>query len=505
MVQMLSEEALILAAALVACGLLLLGVMELLWPSRRRQPALRRPDLALRRRASVRPERLARRVLESGATESVRTVPSPAHASLLPMQLPLPVPDDGVVVPAAAVAELDSELIESPAAAVGAASVDDGEWSMSQFEAPAAEPAYESVLAECEDLYRQRRYAQVVTLGTGALLDDGEVRVRGDASESAALWRVVALAHRDLGEDAESRGAAEAAFAVAPESERSVYAGQLVTLAATASHALLSEVEGLTSVQTEARLALVCEAVAWLESALAVSPGDEDLQEQAGGARALLWSAYERAALTLVHRQEFRGARRLLREAIAREHFPAARTDVFRELFTGTFSGEIGQLTAKAIRSMHAARESDALAALRRAETLLDNLGDDMLSPSRREEVDGRLWWGYNRLGERRVAAGEYEIALDPLFHALEYDAGPARHEETRALLVRALEGVADVRALAIRELAAAGDHDAAVLQCNTLWTTLRTATESGLSRHELAGVFSRAQRLFDSLERTRD
>ena len=140
---MLSEEALILAAALVACGLLLLGVMELLWPSRRRQPALRRPDLALRRRASVRPERLARRVLESGATESVRTVPSPAHASLLPMQLPLPVPDDGVVVPAAAVAELDSELIESPAAAVGAASVDDGEWSMSQFEAPAAEPAYE--------------------------------------------------------------------------------------------------------------------------------------------------------------------------------------------------------------------------------------------------------------------------------------------------------------------------------------------------------------------------
>jgi tetratricopeptide (TPR) repeat protein len=504
MVQMLSEEALILAAALVACGLLLLGVMELLWPGRRRQPALRRPDLALRRRASAPPERLARRVLESGATESVRSAPSPAHAPLLAVQLSLPVPDDGIAVPAA-VAELGSEPIEVPAAAVGAASVDDGAWATPQVDAPAAEPAYESILAECEDLYRQRRYAQVVTLGTGALLDDGDVRVRRDAGESAALWHVVALAHRDLGEDAESRAAAEAAFAVAPESERSAYARQLVTLAATASHDRLSEAEGLTSVQTEARLALVREAVAWLESALAVSPGDGDLQEQAGGARALLWSAYERATLTLVHRQEFRGARRLLREAVASEHFPAARTDVFRELFTGTFSGEIGQLTAKAIRSMHAARESDALAALQRAETLLDNLGEDMLSASRREEVDGRLWWGYNRLGERRVAAGEYEIALDPLFHALEYDAGPARHEETRALLVRALEGVADVRALAIRELAAAGDRDAAVLQCNTLWTTLRTATESGLSRHELAGAFSRAQRLFESLERTRD
>ena len=278
-----------------------------------------------------------------------------------------------------------------------------------------------------------------------------------DAGESAALWSLVALAHRDLGEDAEARAAMEAALTVAPADERSGYEGQLVTLAATTASDRLSEAERLTNAQAEAKLALVREAVAWLESALVVTPGDEDLEEQASGARALLWSAFERAALTLVHRQEFRGARRLLREAVANAHFPAARTDVFRELFTGTFSGEIGQLTARAIRSMHAARESDALAALQRAETLLDNLGDDMLSPSRREEVDGRLWWGYNRLGERRVAAGEYEIALDPLFHALEDDAGPARHEETRALLVRALEGVADVRALAIRELAAAG------------------------------------------------
>src|SRR4029453_1777100 len=48
MVRMLSEEALILVGVLVACGLLLLGVMELLWPARRR-PVLRRPDLARRR------------------------------------------------------------------------------------------------------------------------------------------------------------------------------------------------------------------------------------------------------------------------------------------------------------------------------------------------------------------------------------------------------------------------------------------------------------------------
>jgi tetratricopeptide (TPR) repeat protein len=502
MVRMLSEEALILVAVLVACGLLLLGVMELLWPTRRRQPALRRPDPLRRRLASARPEPLSRRSIEPEGSASVRPMPMPVEPALSPMQLSLP--DEAAPLPAM-VAERAWESVEMPAAAAVAASVDEQEWPTSEVDAPAAEPAYESILAECEDLYGQQRYAEVVALGTGTLLEDGEVRVPRDAGESAALWSVVALAHRDLGEEAESRAAAEAALAVAPEGERSGYERRLVTLGTTAARDLVSEAERLTNAQAEARLVLVREAVAWLESALAVAPGDADLEEQTGGARALLWSAYERAALTLVHRQEFRGARRLLREAVASEHFPAARTDVFRELFTGTFSGEIGQLTAKAIRSMHAARESDALAALQRAETLLDNLGGDMLSPSRREEVDGRLWWGYNRLGERRVAAGEYEFALDPLFHALEYDAGPARHEETRALLVRALEGVADVRALAIRELAAAGEREAAVLQCNTLWTTLRTATESGLSRLELAGAFTRAQRLFESLERTRD
>ena len=388
-----------------------------------------------------------------------------------------------------ALAERAGDLPEAPATA----------------EAAPPEPAYASILEECTELYSQRRYTEVVALGTGALGDEGAGRGPRDPGEPAALWRVVALAHRELGEDVESRAAIEAALAVAPPDERSRYERELITLAGRAAHDLQAQAERLTNAQAEARLALVREAVAWLDSARTVAPADTDLEEQTSGVRAALWSAYERAALSLVHRQEFRGARRLLREAVSNPHFPAARTDVFRELFTGTFSGEIGQLTARAIRSMHAARESEALAALQRAETLLGNLGEDMLSPSRREEVDGRLWWGYNRLGERRVAAGEYEIALDPLFHALEYDAGPVRHEETRALLVRALEGVADVRALAIRELAAAGEREAAVMQCNTLWTTLRTAAESGLSQHELASAFSRAQRVLDSLERARE
>jgi hypothetical protein len=118
--------------------------------------------------------------------------------------------------------------------------------------------------------------------------------------------------------------------------------------------------------------------------------------------------------------------------------------------------------------------------------------------------VDRRLWWGYGKLGERRVASGEYEAALDPLFHALGYDVGPERHQETRALLVRALDGVADTRALDIRERADAGDHEAAIVRCDRLWALLRSATEKGLTLDDVAGASIKVQRLFEGLSGAR-
>src|SRR5262249_18273997 len=75
MVHMLSEEALILAAVLVACGLLLLGVMELLWPPGGRGG--RAPPALLRRHeSSLRPEGSAQRVL------SPEREPAPTPAAL---------------------------------------------------------------------------------------------------------------------------------------------------------------------------------------------------------------------------------------------------------------------------------------------------------------------------------------------------------------------------------------------------------------------------------------
>ena len=166
-------------------------------------------------------------------------------------------------------------------------------------------------------------------------------------------------------------------------------------------------------------------------------------------------------------------------------------------MLTGTFGSEIGQLTAQAIRSMQEARESEALAALRRAEELLDTVPAEALPPKRREEVDQRLWWGYTKLGMRRVESGEYEDALDPLIHALRYgEIGPDRQAETRSALARALEGVADVRALAIRQLADGGQGDEAVLRAEQLRELVRSCGALGLTEEELSAPRAKAERL---------
>src|SRR5256885_4990176 len=92
---------------------------------------------------------------------------------------------------------------------------------------------------------------------------------------------------------------------------------------------------------------------------------------------------------------------------------------------------------------MQGGREAEALESLKRAEVVLAAIPADALPPTRRDEVDQRLWWGYAELGSRRLEAGDYEEALDPLIHALRFESiGPERQAETHAAIVRALEGI---------------------------------------------------------------
>jgi tetratricopeptide (TPR) repeat protein len=308
----------------------------------------------------------------------------------------------------------------------------------------------------------------------------------------------VALARQALDDDERARQALEAALAVAPAGERPTYRQHLAALSLNAAQALLARAG---SHETEDRVGALRAALTWVERGLAQVPADERLRAAAETARDALWPAYEQTVTRLLQRQEFETARRLLREALDDLRLPSAWVGEFQELLSGTFGGEIGQLTAQAIRSMQEERESEALGALQRAEELLATIAAEALPPKRREEVDQRLWWGYTRLGMRRVDAGEYEEALDPLVHALRFaDIGPDRQAETRAALVRALEGVAELRALGIRQLNDDGNRDEAVLRTEALRELLRSCMVLGVSEEELSVAFAKARRLGEEL-----
>ena len=470
---MLTEEALIVLAALGALGLVVLGTLELLWPSRPKHPA---------RGASTPAEPAPRRWRSSiprhAASRREAYLKMPPASALAPAPAQPPFPR---AAPAAPVVE----VAVTPAVE-------------SSVEGPIA------IVDRCFELYQQHRYADVVSIAAAALGNDAPPPRRpAGAREAAALWSVLALAQQALGDHAGARAALEAATEASPEAERATYRRQLVTLALGVARDLIASSGAHVAPDSESRVGDLRDALAWLDRGRAAAPGDTDLRDLAVTAEARLWPAYEQVVMALVQRQEFPAARRLLREALAHPRVPAARAETFRELFSGTFSGEIGQLTAQAIRAMQEARETEALGSLERAERLLESVHDEALPPKRREEVDRRLWWGYNKLGLRRVEAGAFEEAIEPLLRALRLaGTAPDRQSETRAALVRAFEGWTETSALAIREVADAGDREAAIVRSDKLWTRLRTALEEGLSERELAGAFTRVRRLFEEIGR---
>jgi len=469
----LTEEALIVLAALGALGLVVLGTLELLWPSRPKHPA---------RGASTPAEPAPRRWRSSiprhAASRREAYLKMPPASALAPAPAQPPFPR---AAPAAPVVE----VAVTPAVE-------------SSVEGPIA------IVDRCFELYQAHRYADVVSIAAAALGNDAPpARRPAGAREAAALWSVLALAQQALGDHAGARAALEAATEASPEAERATYRRQLVTLALGVARDLIASSGAHVAPDSESRVGDLRDALAWLDRGRAAAPGDTDLRDLAVTAEARLWPAYEQVVMALVQRQEFPAARRLLREALAHPRVPAARAETFRELFSGTFSGEIGQLTAQAIRAMQEARETEALGSLERAERLLESVHDEALPPKRREEVDRRLWWGYNKLGLRRVEAGAFEEAIEPLLRALRLaGTAPDRQSETRAALVRAFEGWTETSALAIREVADAGDREAAIVRSDKLWTRLRTALEEGLSERELAGAFTRVRRLFEEIGR---
>jgi len=489
----LSEEALIFLGGLAALGGVAMSVLELLWPTRPRHPV--------------------RRVVAAADPAPPPAVPIPSPPGPGPSPPPSVAPRrrwrsnrprhamNGSRSP------YQRRESREPASAGAARPLTERAWSAPpSVELPPAAPPADpqpaldaaSAVERCFALYEQRAYAEVLAAAPPAIAASAEA---GRPADVARLWSIVALAEQAREDRAAARAALESAIGAAPADERPAYRRQLATLAANVAQTLVVQAEGVRGPSSEDHLRALREALDWLECGTAAAPADAVLRELAADVEGRLWPSYERVVTSLVQRQQFGAARRLLREALDHPRVPAERTEAFRELFSGTFGGEIGQLTAQAIRSMHDARETEALAALERAERLLESIHDDVLPPKRREEVDRRLWWGYKKLGRRRAQAGEHEAAAEALARALRFaGTGTDRQADTRAALVRALEGLVETRVLRVRELAESGDHAGAAAQGDALWARLRAAVADGLEETELAAACAKARRVLDEV-----
>jgi len=364
---------------------------------------------------------------------------------------------------------------------------------------PETKASRDSPLVEaCFALYQEKRFGEVVSVGQETLAKLSVEWPESASHDTAALWSVVGLAKQALGDDDGARSALELAIDTAPEVERATYRRHLAALALDAAQARLGRAGNH---DTGDRVATIRTAIAWTERGLAAVASDPALSNAREAAHEALWQAYEQAVTALLQRQEFGGARQLLHEALDDSALPAVRAAGFRGLLSSTFGAEVGQLTAQAILNMQEAREPEALESLRHAEEVLATIPAESLPPTRRAELDQRLWWGYAELGSRRLEAGDYEDALDPLTHALRFDSiGSDRQAETRAAVVRALEGIAAVRALSIRRLSDAGCRDEAAQGAEQLRMLLRSCVERGLTEGELWAAYTRIQRLCEEL-----
>jgi tetratricopeptide (TPR) repeat protein len=492
----LSEEAFVLVLGLVATGLVALGILEAFLPTRRpRHRSVGGDRWRAGARETDRPAPLAARVgaeAQPGAGSPVggagvdgRQAPGTMGPAPVATARPTDAPAAG-----RAGAEPQSRARAGRRRARTAAPAQ-GE--------DAREPAGSagSPAERCRRLLESHRYADVIAEAQAALSSGPDV-----GADAARFWGLIGLAREAAGEVEAAREAYRQAITAAPPAERSTWQHHLVTLAAGTGQALLARARN--GGEGEDRVQAVRQALEWAEAGLAVAAGDPTLAEIVKAARAALWPAYQEAVAALVHRQEFHAARRLAQEALSDAACPPDAALALRGMMAATFGGEVGQLTAEAIRRLREGSEEEALGTLERAESVLATLPDDSVPPKRRQELERRLWWGFTKLGLRRVETGRLEEAIEPLMRALAFGAvGPERQQETRGPLALALRGVVEAQTAEAERLLRAGDRAGARRLAERLRARLAAATERGLTREELAGALEASETLLERLGRT--
>jgi tetratricopeptide (TPR) repeat protein len=345
------------------------------------------------------------------------------------------------------------------------------------------------VLGRCRALAQDRRFGEVVEEATAVLNQPG----RADRGTAAQLWREVALARAAMGDQEAALTAFRNAVDTAPEAGRGAMREAFAEWAAAAAQA------GVAAAEEGARFDALRTAKTLLEEAVAAAGPHAAIARVATSIEPEYWPAYESHVQTLIAERDFGEAYRLATEALADTDLPAGRRGVFEDFRAETMSARITALIERAVIGMDEHREWEAVGALERAETLFRSA--TTLSAERRAETARQLAEAYGRLGRRRVDAGEFDDAVDPLFRALRI--GPPdsdKRDDARWALVQALQGVVDARVAMIREVAAAGSRDSAVVQADKLWALLRSGMAAGVPQESMTNAVAATRKLIEDL-----
>ena len=345
---MLNEDGLLLILILGACTLVVLGTLELLWPTRprhpRRRPAAvrdvsrRPPSRVLSPRQVARPAKIA--LPRLGAPPAV---PPPATAA----------PLDAVTPPDAAKLEIEAR-IEAPSPPPAPSVTPASSEHVSVAPPPAASDAITEVssvvgTAPVEPaepdlpvvergfaLLKAERLEEVVTLAEQALRAmkpaGASAPAAGTAQDAARLWGLTGLAKQGLDDFEGARFAFEEAIAVASGHERPTWEGHLVSLTLAVGRRAIA---GAGTASPADRVASLTSAVEWLERGLAITPNDPELRDVVTAAHEAFWAAHEAVVNDLLQRHEIGGARRALEDVIADPECPPERRLAFCRLLDG--------------------------------------------------------------------------------------------------------------------------------------------------------------------------
>jgi hypothetical protein len=482
------EEALIALLAGVATLLLFLGLTQAL-ESRPPRPARRRHGAGgprpSRPVAAPAGDRAAAWPATPPAIDAPRSASTPSAVDRLAGPEPEPTPAEAAAVSAGAA--LDVEPTREPVVAgpvIGGA------------------PERDPVLVEtCASLYLMGKHAEVLGAAEHRLHPTGAADAADLPSGTivAALWSLVALAHRALGDDGAATGALASAIHALPGAVVDACPPRLATLSLSLARRLIEMAEQSPE-GAEARITAPQVAAFWLRWRLVAAPGDHDALVLLESVHDALAEGYADMINASIQRHDWTEARRVVQAGRDAAELPPGRGETLLEIAGASIRREVDRLTAAAVRGVK--DENRAVAGLERADAILTAMSDAPLPPRQWAAMTRRIWRGYATLGLRRLRLGRLDEAAEALFRALAMrEVGRRRQRQVRDAVVTTLGGLGERASVTVAKLLAAGDRAAARAEIEELAGRIRRAVDAGVSHEALAGASARVGELARQLE----